>query len=373
MFDDQVDKPGWKYSPAPGRLLNQSLGLALLVVLGGCVAGNFQSGVLAPVLAVGPTAEDLGVVADASPEIQLDGNADLVLTGADASTGNRPEGTFIAVPSHRPAGEPAADEQQLALVATTSPVAEQKAAAIASGTPRPDASQETTNLANDNQNDQVDAPLAQPATKKPAKSFFASLFKRSQPTLERDQVKKTKPTSDGPSRVVLLQRNFYTDLPGVRTPPSFGINNAIRGGDEGYDPALYLASAGGLARTSANGLRIQHSGVKVSCLKPELVRVIKQVQRRYGRVPVITSGYRSSTRNRQVRGARNSTHITCRAADIQVAGVSKWALAKYLRSMPGRGGVGTYCHTKSVHIDIGPKRDWNWRCRRGKRKRRAGG
>ena len=34
----------------------------------------------------------------------------------------------------------------------------------------------------------------------------------------------------------------------------------------------------------------------------------------------------------------------------------------------GRGGVGTYCHTNSVHIDIGKKRDWNWRCRRKRRR-----
>ena len=53
-------------------------------------------------------------------------------------------------------------------------------------------------------------------------------------------------------------------------------------------------------------------------------------------------------------------------ADIQIKGVSKWELATYLRSLPERGGVGTYCHTASVHIDIGPQRDWNWRCRRKK-------
>ena len=36
----------------------------------------------------------------------------------------------------------------------------------------------------------------------------------------------------------------------------------------------------------------------------------------------------------------------CAAADVQVPGVSKWELANYVRSMPGRGGVGTYCHTE---------------------------
>ena len=52
----------------------------------------------------------------------------------------------------------------------------------------------------------------------------------------------------------------------------------------------------------------------------------------------------------------------CAAADVQLPGVSKWELAKYVRAMPGRGGVGTYCH-QSIHIDVGPERDWNWKCR----------
>ncbi|MEM1364692.1 MAG: D-Ala-D-Ala carboxypeptidase family metallohydrolase, partial [Pseudomonadota bacterium] len=77
----------------------------------------------------------------------------------------------------------------------------------------------------------------------------------------------------------------------------------------------------------------------------------------------------SPASNRRAGGARNSRHTFCDAADIQVAGVSKWTLAKYLRTIPGRGGVGTYCHTKSVHIDTYKKRDWNWACRKRKRRR----
>jgi uncharacterized protein YcbK (DUF882 family) len=58
--------------------------------------------------------------------------------------------------------------------------------------------------------------------------------------------------------------------------------------------------------------------------------------------------------------------MNCAAADIVVEGVSKWELAQFARSLPGRGGVGTYCHTNAVHVDVGPERDWNWRCgRRG--------
>ena len=148
-------------------------------------------------------------------------------------------------------------------------------------------------------------------------------------------------------------------LPGVDRDRALGVNatNAI------IEP-IQVASAAGLARLTPNGIRTQHSGVDVKCLKPALVRVLKKVERRYGKPVTVTSGYRSPKRNASIRGANNSLHIYCSAADIQVAGVDKWALAKYLRSMPGRGGVGTYCHTKSVHVDIGPKRDWNWRCRR---------
>ena len=78
------------------------------------------------------------------------------------------------------------------------------------------------------------------------------------------------------------------------------------------------------------------------------MRVLKTVEQHYGRKIVVTSGYRSPSHNRRARGAKNSLHMFCAAADIQVP------------------GVGTYCHTESVHIDVGPERDWNWRCRRRK-------
>lgn len=135
---------------------------------------------------------------------------------------------------------------------------------------------------------------------------------------------------------------------------------------EGDEPGIQVASAAGLARLAPNGLMKQTDHVDVSCLKPSLVRVLKAVEKNYGRKVVVTSGYRSPDRNKRARGARNSLHMYCAAADVQVEGVSKWELAGFVRSMPGRGGVGTYCHTDSVHIDVGPERDWNWRCRRRK-------
>jgi uncharacterized protein YcbK (DUF882 family) len=132
--------------------------------------------------------------------------------------------------------------------------------------------------------------------------------------------------------------------------------------DEGDGP-VRMASAAGLARLSPNGLLTQTDSVDVSCLKPNLVRMLKTVEYHYGKKAVVTSGYRSPEHNRRVRGAKNSQHMYCAAADVQIPGVSKWELARFVRALPGRGGVGTYCHTQSVHIDVGPERDWNWRCR----------
>ena len=123
-----------------------------------------------------------------------------------------------------------------------------------------------------------------------------------------------------------------------------------------------VASLAGLARLAPNGLWLQTEKVKTGCFKPELLQVLKTIEKHYDKPIIVTSGLRDLKVNR----AKQSLHTRCEAADIQIAGVSKWELADYLRSMPGRGGVGTYCHTNSVHIDVGPERDWNWRCRRRK-------
>ena len=117
------------------------------------------------------------------------------------------------------------------------------------------------------------------------------------------------------------------------------------------------------------GLWAEHSKVSVGCLKPELVSLLNRIERKFGKKPIINSGYRSPAYNRRVRGAKRSKHMACEAADISIPGVSKWTLAKYVRGMPGRGGVGTYCRSGFVHVDIGIKRDWNWGCRRRLKKK----
>lgn len=197
------------------------------------------------------------------------------------------------------------------------------------------------------------------------KSIFARMF-APQKTVARNAPDGTTKRLIRPKPVpVTVASAGGNALPGVRLETVFGDASEDSSGDADSGQ-IQLASAAGLARLAPNGLHLQTEKVEVACFKPQLVRTLKSIERHYGRPVVVTSGYRSPKHNRRIGGASGSRHTSCEAADIQVEGVSKWQLAKYLRSMPGRGGVGTYCHTESVHIDVGNTRDWNWRCRRRK-------
>ena len=162
-------------------------------------------------------------------------------------------------------------------------------------------------------------------------------------------------------------------LPGVKVnamfPTTASPDDEHDDDDDGPAGLMQLAALPSMTRVAPNGLYIQTDRVDVGCLRPELVSLIRMVENHYKRPAIVTSGFRDPNRNRRAGGVRHSLHTMCAAADIQVQGVSKWQLADFLRSLPGRGGVGTYCHTESVHIDIGTERDWNWRCRRKKRMR----
>ncbi|PPD13721.1 MAG: hypothetical protein CTY25_10640 [Methylobacterium sp.] len=92
--------------------------------------------------------------------------------------------------------------------------------------------------------------------------------------------------------------------------------------------------------------------VDIACLRPELMALVRKAGDRFGATPIITSGQR-------YRGRLGSYHRRCMAADFFVPGVARSDLARFLRSLPEAGGVGTYCHTKSVHIDVGEPRNWS--------------
>lgn len=197
------------------------------------------------------------------------------------------------------------------------------------------------------------------------KSIFARMFAPQKTAARNAPDGTTKRLIKPQAARVTVASAGGNALPGVKLESMFGDGSEDTVGDADSGQ-IQLASAAGLARLAPNGLHLQTEKVEVDCFKPQLVRTLKSIERHYGRPVVVTSGYRSPKHNRRIGGASGSRHTSCEAADIQVDGVSKWQLAKYLRSMPGRGGVGTYCHTESVHIDVGTPRDWNWRCRRRK-------
>jgi hypothetical protein len=114
---------------------------------------------------------------------------------------------------------------------------------------------------------------------------------------------------------------------------------------------------------AANGLLLAHSAISVSCFKPTLLNMIRDAERHFSRRAVVTSGYRSPSHNRSVRGALHSQHLYCNAVDLYMPGITRDELARYFYSHPSRGGLGLYCHTKSLHVDIGRRREWRWSCR----------
>ena len=299
-----------------------------------------------------------------------------------------------------PVMRPGSDNQTLSFATIPVPAEETQIAAAQTQPAQPAATPQTA------QNTQQATPPVEmaalaPQTEAPVKkrSFLSAFFSPSQPAAPQPKMARPliDPTANAPvvtasasptqpraqlatqsqtARQATTARNPAADanaLPGVRPDSLFEISRRSGLDDdsdidinEGDEPSYQVASAAGMARLAPNGLIKQTDNVDVACLKPSLVRVLKAVEKHYGRKAVVTSGYRSPDRNRRARGARNSLHMYCAAADVQVEGVSKWRLAEYVRTMPGRGGVGTYCHTESVHIDVGPERDWNWRCRRRK-------
>ncbi|MGL4242168.1 MAG: YcbK family protein [Beijerinckiaceae bacterium] len=110
------------------------------------------------------------------------------------------------------------------------------------------------------------------------------------------------------------------------------------------------------------GIVRQTPSVSIGCLKPELVSILRRASSHYRSEVTVTSGFRG--------GRGRSYHAKCMAADVQIAGVSPGALARYFRGQEGVGGVGTYGHTRSVHVDVAPRK-FSWHGRSSRRIRVA--
>ena len=134
--------------------------------------------------------------------------------------------------------------------------------------------------------------------------------------------------------------------------------------------ARRLAPAG-VSVSRLSGMVGKRRQAKIGCIPADLKMLLNTVAWHYGKKVHIQSGYRSKHHNRRIGGAKSSYHVKCQAVDIQVKGVNKYSLAKYLKTLPGRGGVGTYCNVSTVHIDVGPRRNWHYGCRKKSRRRYA--
>lgn len=98
--------------------------------------------------------------------------------------------------------------------------------------------------------------------------------------------------------------------------------------------------------------------VRDGCFPGRLHAVLAHIAAQTGRRPLVTSGHRSG-------GRRGSYHRKCMAADIRVPGISVSRIIAAARTAPGIGGIGTYCNG-IVHVDVGPKRRWNYCGGRGR-------
>lgn len=183
----------------------------------------------------------------------------------------------------------------------------------------------------------VENPAA-PAPPPPANEAeaAASAFAPS-PAPEPAPVEEPYPTNDNPRLLAALTQPSY---PAMRAPvvPQQTTPEELEAEERRTPEPTHVEK--------------QTDRVDIACLKPELIAILRKAGDKFGATPVITSGQRN-------RGRSGSYHRKCMAADFIVPGVARADLARYLRSLPEAGGVGTYCHTKSVHIDLGEPRNWS--------------
>jgi uncharacterized protein YcbK (DUF882 family) len=94
-----------------------------------------------------------------------------------------------------------------------------------------------------------------------------------------------------------------------------------------------------------------------------LHEVMTRLHRPNGEIDIVC-GYRTPWSNEYLRShgngvAEHSQHMLAKAIDIRVPGVSTRRLRDAALSLH-EGGVGYYPHSKFVHVDVGPVREWTF-------------
>lgn len=92
-------------------------------------------------------------------------------------------------------------------------------------------------------------------------------------------------------------------------------------------------------------------GSQVVFIEEHLVSILDILRNKIGKPIIITSGYRTPTRNRDVGGAKYSYHMRGMAADIRVNGMSAKEIANKLNAIvPDECGIIVY--NNWVHFDV---------------------
>lgn len=87
----------------------------------------------------------------------------------------------------------------------------------------------------------------------------------------------------------------------------------------------------------------------------KLVEILDNIREHFGQACTVTSGTRCAKHNKNVGGVANSRHLSGKAADIKVNGVSGTELLKYTTQLKNEGKLRyTYriSGSNAVHVDI---------------------
>lgn len=98
-------------------------------------------------------------------------------------------------------------------------------------------------------------------------------------------------------------------------------------------------------------------GCGMNNISIELVKVLEEIRNHFGQPCTVTSGCRCATHNKRVGGVQGSRHVSGKASDIYVKGVSASTLLAYTKSLVNQGKL-RYTYTNNsnmngvVHVDI---------------------
>lgn len=98
-------------------------------------------------------------------------------------------------------------------------------------------------------------------------------------------------------------------------------------------------------------------GCGMNNISIELVKVLEEIRNHFGQPCTVTSGCRCATHNKRVGGVQGSRHVSGKASDIYVKGVSASTLLAYTKSLVNQGKL-RYTYTNNsnmngvVHVDV---------------------